>query len=287
MNYLDPSEKQALDQERSEVLQQWDTWLEKPLLVLSFAWLGLFIIELIWGLNPLLVAIGITIWLIFIVDFGVKFLLAPRKLPYLKHNWLIVFSLLIPALRTFRIVGLIQSLQSVHVVRGLHLLGVMARTNRGMRLLAASVQRRGVGYVMGLTAIVLFIGTIGIYAFEHKLSAGIAAQSGSAPVGITDYGTALWWTAMVMTTMGSDYFPKTAEGRVLCFLLALYAIAVCGYATATLAVFFVDQDAENDDAELAGAQSIQDLKAEITALRTEIQSLARLKPNIEAKHSTS
>jgi voltage-gated potassium channel len=275
MKYLNPLESLTLDQERSEVLQQWEAWLETPLLVLGFAWLGLFIIELIWGLNPLLVAIAITIWIVFIVDFGVKFLLAPRKLSYLKHNWLIVFSLLIPALRTFRIVGVIQSLPSVHVVRGLHLLGVMARTNRGMRLLATSVQRRGVGYVLGLTAIVLFIGTLGIYAFEHKLSAGVAAQSGNAPVGITNYGTALWWTAMVMTTIGSDYFPKTAEGRVLCFFLALYAIAVCGYATATLATFFIDQDAESDDAALAGTKSIQALQAEIAALRTEIQALAR------------
>lgn len=229
--------------------------------------MGLFIVELVWGLNHLLVAIAVIIWIAFIVDFGIKFLLAPSKTSYLKHNWLIVFSLLIPAVRTFRIVGVIQSLQSVHVVRGLHLLGVMARTNRGMRLLATSVQRRGVGYVVGLTALVILVGATGIYAFEHKLSVGT--------FGITDYGTALWWTAMVMTTMGSDYFPKTAEGRVLCFLLALYAIAVCGYATATLAVFFVDQDAENDRAELAGVTSIKALQAEITALRTEIQALAR------------
>lgn len=90
----------------------------------------------------------------------------------------------------------------MHVVRGLHLLGVMARTNRGMRLLAVRVQRQGVGYVVGLTAIVLFVGTVGIYAFEHKLSAGVAAQSGNGTVGINDYGAALWTTAMVMTTIG-------------------------------------------------------------------------------------
>lgn len=34
--------------------------------------------------------------------------------------------------------------------------------------------------------------------------------------GIDSYGTALWWTAMILTTMGSDYWPKTAEGRILC-----------------------------------------------------------------------
>jgi voltage-gated potassium channel len=75
-----------------------------------------------------------------------------------------------------------------------------------------------------------------------------------------------------MTAIGSDYFPKTASGRVLCFLLGLFAIALCGYLTATLATFFVSQDAESDRAELAGAKSIQALPAEITALRTEIQA---------------
>ncbi|MEG3899527.1 MULTISPECIES: ion channel [unclassified Microcoleus] len=265
MSYQKQPEKLAFDRERSEVLQQWEDWLETPMVVLSFAWLGLFIVELVWGLNPLLEAIGITIWIVFIVDFSIKFLLAPRKLSYLKHNWLIAFSLFIPALRTLRIVRFIQSLRSVHAVRGLQLLGMMTRTNRGMRLLAVSVQRRGFGYVMGLTAIVILVGAAGIYTFERELPNS----------NITDYGTALWWTAMLMTTIGSDYFPKTPEGRLLCFLLGLYAIAVCGYATAMLATFFVGQDAEDDEAELAGAKSIQALQAEIAALRTEVQALAK------------
>jgi voltage-gated potassium channel len=252
-------------QERSEVLQQWDNWLETPMLVLGFAWLGLFIVELVWGLNPLLEASGTVIWIAFIVDFGIKFLLAPHRISYLRHNWLTAFSLLIPALRIFRIVPLIQSLQSVHAVRGLQLLRVMTRTNKGMRVLAASIGRRGFGYVVGLTVIVTLIGAAGIYAFERELPDG----------SITDYGTALWWTAMVMTTIGSDYFPKTAEGRVLCFFLALYAFAISGYVTATLATLFVGQDTENNQAELASAKSLQAMQAEITALRTEIQALAR------------
>ena len=199
------------------------------------------------------------------MDFGIQFLLAPRKLFYLKHNWLTAFSLFIPALRTFRIVQVVRPLQSVRAIRGLQLLRVITRINRGMRVLGASIGRRGFGYVVGLTVIVTLIGAAGIYAFEHELPDGT----------ITDYATALWWTAMVMTTIGSDYFPKTAEGRALCFLLALYAFGVGGYVTATLATFFVGQDAENDDAELAGAKSVQALQAEISALRTEIQALAR------------
>jgi voltage-gated potassium channel len=265
MRHLSQPQQTILDRERSEVLQQWEDWLETPMLVLGFAWLALFIVELVRGLNPLLEEIGTLIWIIFILDFSIQFLLAPRKLFYLKHNWLTAFSLFIPALRTFRIVQVVRPLQSVRAIRGLQLLRVITRINRGMRVLGASIGRRGFGYVVGLTAIVTLIGAAGIYAFEHELPDGT----------ITDYATALWWTAMVMTTIGSDYFPKTAEGRALCFLLALYAFAVGGYVTATLATFFVGQDAENDDAELAGAKSMKALQTEITALRTEIQALAR------------
>jgi len=257
----------ALDRERCEVLQQWEDWLETPMLVLSFAWLGLFIVELVWGLTSLLEAIGTTIWIAFIVDFGIKFMLAPRKLSYLKHNWLIAFSLLIPALRIFRIFRVIRPLRSIHAVRGFQLVRLTIGTSRGMGLLSASFKRRGFGYVVALTSIVTLIGAAGMYAFERKLPDGTD--------GITDYATALWWTAMLLTTIGSDYFPKTAEGRVLCFLLGLYAVAVCGYLTATLATYFIDQDAENGEAEIAGTKSIQALQAEITALRTEIQALAR------------
>ncbi len=105
-----------------------------------------------------------------------------------------------------------------------------------------------------------------MYAFENELPDGRGFES---------YGEALWWTAMVMTTMGSDYFPKTTEGRVLCFALALYAFAVFGYVTATLATFFVGRDAESKEAEVAGAEQIESLRAEVAALREELRTFAR------------
>jgi voltage-gated potassium channel len=80
---------------------------------------------------------------------------------------------------------------------------------------------------------------------------------------------------MMMTTMGSAYWPQSAEGRVLCIILALYAFAIFGYVTATLATYFVGRDAESDDAEIAGAKAIMELKAEIAALRAEIGELSR------------
>ncbi len=77
----------------------------------------------------------------------------------------------------------------------------------------------------------------------------------------------------MITTIGSEYFPKTAEGRILCFVLALYGFAVFGYVTATLATFFVGRDAANAESEVVGADDIHALRGEISALRDEIKFL--------------
>ncbi|HSL98500.1 MAG TPA: ion transporter [Candidatus Limnocylindria bacterium] len=261
------SAEEALRKERYELLQRLEDLLEMPMLVLAFVWLALLIVELIWGESLLFEIIGTIIWGIFILDFAVKFVLAPHKVSYLKQNWLIALSVLIPPLRLLRVVWVFRLLQLARVGRGLRLFRVVSSLNRGMRALRASLSRRGFGYVIALTILVTLVGAAGMYAFES-----------GAPGGMKSYGEALWWTAMVLTTMGSQYWPQTVEGRLLCVFLALYAFAVFGYVTATLATFFVGRDAENDDAELAGAKQLAALREEVIALRAEIHELLRRMP---------
>jgi voltage-gated potassium channel len=111
-------------------------------------------------------------------------------------------------------------------------------------------------------------------AVVASLNRGMRSLSASMGRQAADYGTVLWWTAMVMTTLGSDYWPRTAEGPALCFLLAVYALAVWRYITASLATFLVGRDAEDDRAELAGRQSIEALRRDIAALRAELRPSA-------------
>ncbi|GAB2796682.1 voltage-gated potassium channel [Hymenobacter luteus] len=251
------SEKQQLQQERYHLLQQLTDWLETPLLVLGFAWLVLLGVELLWGLSPALELAGTIIWVIFILDFLLKFILAPRKLAFLKNNLITLISLLVPALRLFR---LARVFRAARAVRGLRLVKVVGSLNRGMKALAASFGRRGVGYVLGLSALVLLLGAAGMYAFEKDV-----------PGGLRTYSEALWWTAMLLTSMGSEYWPRTGEGRALCLLLALYGFAVFGYFTATLATFFMGRDAENPEAEVAGAAAVAALHEEVRQLRAELR----------------
>jgi len=197
MNPLRHNSKQVLEQERADILQQIEDWLDLPMLFLSLVWLILFIVELVWGLNPFLDTLQVAIWILFGLDFLIEFILAPVKATYLKRNWLTVVSLLLPALRLFRFVRILRVFRSAKGIRSLRLVQIMTRTNRGMRSLASSFQRRGFGYIVGLTTLVCLVGAAGMYTFEKDVPDS----------GLSDYGTALWWTAMVMTTMGADYFP--------------------------------------------------------------------------------
>ena len=261
--------------QREEILSRFQQWLEIPMLLLGLAWLALFVVEMVRDLTPLLRNVGYVIWGIFILDFLVKLSLAPRKLPFLKTNWLGIIALLAPALRVLRIVNLLRAARlarAAGVMRGLRLLRLLTSVNRGMKSLGATMQRRGFGYVVLVTLMVTVTGAAAMYSFEKSDPTG---------QGLDSFGTALWWTAMMMTTMGSQFWPTTPEGRILCLFLALYGFSVFGYVTATLASYFIGRDAEDDDAEVAGEKSIAALKEEVAALRAE---LARLKaPPLEKR----
>ncbi len=261
MSELNDQEKEALDRERYQVLAQVEEWLEIPVLILGFFWLILLVIELIWGLSPFLENIFYLTWGIFVIDFLLRFILAPHKLLFLKTNWLTAISLVVPALRLLRIVRVIYILRLAQATRGLRLVAVVGSLNRGMRALRASFTRRGFGYIIALTLIVSLVGAAGMFAFE------------SGEDGFITFGDALYWTAMIMTTLGSGFWPRTAEGRILGFLLSLYAFGVFGYMTAALATFFIGQEAEHEEAELAGTKAIKALREEIAALRAELREL--------------
>lgn len=255
--------KQHIEKERVEILEQLEGWMQKPMILLGFMWLALLIAQLVWGLHPFLRDLGLLIWAVFVMDFILRFIIAPRKLVFVKRNWLTLLALVVPAFSMFQLPRVLALLPSSEVT----MVSILASFNRGMRALADAMGRRGLGYAMALTVIVTLLGAAGMLAFERS-------PSGSA--GINTYGYAVWWTAMIMTTLGSDYFPHTGAGRLLCFLLAVYAFSIFGYITASIATFFINRDAGDEDAEVVGTQDIRKLEAEIAALRNDIQTLSEL-----------
>lgn len=250
--------KERTEGERWEVLHRLEDWLETPMVVLGLVWLAILVVELLWGDQALLRTAGLAIWIVFILDFALRFTLAPRKTRYLRRNWITLLALALPALRVLRFARVLRALRAA---RGIQLARLVTSLNRGMRSLSRTMERRGLRYVVTLTTLVIFAGAAGMYAFE-----------GPGVGGIGSYGEALWWTAMLLTTIGSEYWPQTPEGRALALLLSVYALGILGYITATLASFFIGQDAETESGPVAGEAALQGLRTEIAALREELRA---------------
>ncbi len=241
--------KKKLDEERSEILFLWDKWFEIPLIILGFCWLILIIIELSIGLSPLLENLSFTIWVIFILDFIVRFSIAPHKINYIKSNWVTVIALVIPAFRVLRGFVLLRATKSIYLVK------VATSIRRGMQILGSVLGRHGFGYIIGLTFMIILLGAAGIQALEGKFE---------------NYGDALWWAAMMITTMGTDFWPQTAEGRILCLGLAIYAFAIFGYITAAVASFLIEKEKKNKGEYQKLLEVLKEIKIEIESLKKNI-----------------
>ncbi len=249
--------KREIINERYRLLRSVERFLEGPMILLGFIWLILLVIELVWGINKTLAFASISIWIIFIIDFLVKFILAPEKLIFVKKNWLTAISMLIPALGVFRVFRFVRLLRGL---RGIRLVRIISSINRSMRSLGKTMKRRAFGYVIVFTIIVIFAGAAGMYAFENPNP------------GFNSYGFALYWTAMRVITAGNEFYPITTEGRGLGFLIAVFGYSIFGYVTATFVSYFIGRDAEEKDAPIAGSKEISELKSDINALRKAIEN---------------
>jgi voltage-gated potassium channel len=265
--------RRSLAAQRQRLLRQFAAALDRPMTILAFVWLGLLVLDLTRGLTGWLSALNHLVWGLFVAHFLVEFLIAPAKGRYVLDHWLTAVALLLPALRILRIFRAFRALRAARAMRGAGLLRVLTSLNRGVAAARKALRRRGFGYVVLVTALVTFAGAAGMYAFEspralREAGLGDVADRGG---GLSGYGEAVWWTAMTMTTMGADYFPKTPEGRLLGWLLAVYAFAVFGYITATLASFFIGRD--RTDGPPGGNRGDGRLGEEVTSLRAELANL--------------
>jgi voltage-gated potassium channel len=248
-------QQQESHSDRWRVLFGLEEWLRVPMLMLSAAWLAIAVLDLTGNSGPALETVGTVIWLLFIAEFALRFAIAPQKRRFLGRNILTMVALAVPALRLVRAVAMVRA---ATIVRGVRLVRVIGVVNRSMNALRRTLRRRAFGYVLVLTAAVWLAGSAGMYALE---------PANEVRGGFTSFFDALWWTGMLLTSIGSQYWPVTTEGRVLGFLLALYSLGILGYLTAILASFFIGRDAHSSEGEVAGAREICELRNEIARLR--------------------
>ena len=238
--------------------------LELPMLLLSFVWFCILITELAYGMTTALSDFGTGIWIVFIFYFTMRLVTVANRISFLKKNWLFVLAILISVLRFFPLLQPFPLVRALTATFGMQVIWIFASADQGMRSLRRALGRRGAGYALALTFVVIFGGAAGILHFE-----GISDDSQS----IHTYPRALWWTAMQMTNIGSSYSIKTPGGRILCLGISVYAAGMFGYLTALFATFLIDRDAKDPKPEIARQKSIQDIQEEIIKLRRLIEEV--------------
>lgn len=254
--------------ERFELLDHLQTLLEPLMVALGVVFLVLLLIDftdpgLSTGQRLWLDRATTTIWIAFLIDFGVRFFVAPSKTSFLRDNWLSAVSLALPFLRPLRALRALRGLRALRAVRSLSLVRLVGGVNRGMRLLRQVTRGRQVVYVAALTLFVVLAGAAGALFFDRGLA--------EAP--IQNFGDALWWSAALVTTVNAEKYVVSPEARIVGVLMRLYAVSVFGLVTAAIASYFVGRDAEARGA--VGGHGDPTPSTEIAGLRSEVASLRR------------
>jgi len=254
-------------------LQALSRGLERPMLLLSFVWFLVIVTELVNGISPFLLGLGTVLWALFVLYLGLRFAIASDRLIYLKKNWLFILAVLVPVLRFFPFLQTVPLARALTATFGMQVIWMFASAGLGLRSLRRTIGRRGAGYALTFTVVVILAGAAGMLHFE---------SNAPAPQGIHSYPKALWWVAMQMTNIGSAYQPATPAGQALCLGISIFAVAIFGYLTAVFAAVIIGRDAEDPKSEIPNQASILQLSAEVALLRTSIEDVLTRVPGAGA-----
>ena len=177
------------------------------------------------------------------MDLGIKVVVAPRRLAYLRRHWLEVLVVVIPFLRPLRI---------------LRIFIFGSRAWVGMRRL--------------VNVDFLLVYGIGLVIVAATVVATVEVGENTSIHSFTD---ALWWAVVTITTVGyGDMVPVTAAGRAIAFVLMLGGIAFFSGVTANLASFLV-KGGESD------GKALTQLAKEVEGLRREVARLHGNESNLD------
>jgi voltage-gated potassium channel len=254
MSEEEPEPKRLRDDPaaREDLLGRLDRYLDVPLALASLALVLIAIIGLTGEVSgpweARLAALGWALWGLFFVEFAAKFALAPVKRHYVREHWLDALIVLLPFLKVLRVVQLARALPALRL---------LVFGGRGSQSTLELLKRRRLGQLAIISGMVILIGA----------SLGFLLEAGAPGSRIEDFGDALWWSAALVTTIGSDLYPVTAAGRILSFLIMIYAIGIFTYFIGSVASVLVAFDASRTrKPEEKGGVELSE--AEVDALRS-------------------
>jgi len=239
---------------REELREKLDRYLDVPLALASVVVVLLIIVQLSGEVaepwRTRLEALSWGLWGLFFLEFAAKFALAPVKRRYLREHWLDVLVVLLPFLKFLRLARVLRASRALPVLR------LVIFGGRGSSSTLALLKRRRLGQLAIVSGMVVLIGA----------SVGFLLEADAPGSQIKGFGDALWWSATLVTTVGSEISPSTTGGRVVAFLLMLYAVGIFSYFIGAIASVLVETDRRATDEPPRSATNLDE--REIEALRS-------------------
>ena len=192
------------------------------MLIVSVVFLVVLLVPLVFTQLPvsvrrLLTVVETLLWVAFVIDYVVRFLLAPNRWRFFYTHIPELIVVTVPVLRPLR------SLQALRLLR----LG-------GLASAAGRFARRSLRNTVLLSAAVTIILVLTVAGVVLIL------ERGNQQATITSYPQALWWALSTVTTVGyGDVYPTTNGGRAAALVLMFTGIALVGVLTAAVATWFV------------------------------------------------
>lgn len=249
--------------ERLEKYESRTTW---PLLALALLFLVIYAVPIIWPDLPgwaraATEDLTFAIWLIFAADLAARAFLSGRWFHYLLTHPVDLIVVAVPALRPLRV---LRVFATAHVL--------LSRTGRlsVMRTLPA---------ITIATALLVVIGALAV----------LDAERAAPNAEITNFGDALWWSMVTVTTVGyGDIVPVTIIGRITTAGLMLVGISLIGAVTASVSAWFMSnaKSAEQENAADNG-QRDSDIDARLSALEAQIGDIHGVLVGSDREYSTT
>lgn len=210
--------------------------VELPLTVLALLWLPVLVLPYVVHLSTTITdtfeAIDLFVWAAFVIEYLVKLYLSPSRREFFTHHLIDLAVVTLPMLRPLRAARLLRLLNLVRV--GVVLANALRRTK-------ALFTHRGFHFVLLAVLVVVFACSALVLSFE----------SPAKGTNIHNFGDALWWAIVTVTTVGyGDRYPVTAGGRGVAAVLMFVGIGLIGVLTATVASYFVTQNVDEERADL-------------------------------------
>ena len=145
----------------------------------------------------------------------------------MREHWLDVLVVLLPFLRFLRLARVLRATRALPVLR------LLIFGGRGAESALALLKRRRLGQLAIVSVMVILLGA----------AVGFLLEEDAPGSQIQTFGDALWWSATIVTTVASELYPVSVGGRILGFLLMLYAIGIFSYFIGAIASVLVESDA--------------------------------------------